>query len=86
MKRTICLVFLATGLAFSSGCSWGAAGFQRSDGMAKASFDLGCDESLIKVRELSEMSVGVSGCGRRARYELMDGQRWLLNSKIESAE
>ena len=78
-------ILILLGIFMSAGCATGAAHFRSRDGLGKAAFDLGCDESKLVVTELSSGSVGVSGCGRRGRYELVPPGQWLLNSRIDDA-
>lgn len=70
-------------LAASCASVNGTAGFRNHSGLEKAAFDLGCDKSELVVTEISDYSVGVAGCGQRARYERVDAVTWVLNSKIE---
>lgn len=49
-------------------------------GLEKASFDLRCDKERIDFTELSSWSMGVYGCGKRARYEFVQGTGWVLNA------
>ena len=49
-------------------------------GMEKAAFDMQCDKEKLDVVELSSISVGVRGCGKQARYEMLRSGEWVLNS------
>ncbi len=69
-----CLL-VALGLAFGSSCSMyktlGKDGFLRHMTpivKKQAAFDLQCSEADIQVVQLGEVSLGASGCNRRASY------------------
>ena len=49
-------------------------------GIEKAAFDMQCDKAKLDVVELSSISVGVRGCGKQARYEMLRSGEWILNS------
>ena len=54
-------------------------------GIEKAAFDMQCDRQKLDVVELSSISVGVRGCGKQARYEMLRNGEWVLNSAQEAS-
>ncbi|MFO0759414.1 MAG: hypothetical protein U0359_23170 [Byssovorax sp.] len=47
----------------------------------RASFDLSCPREQIVAQELgNHMTMGVSGCGKKATYVYTSDGRWLMNS------
>jgi hypothetical protein len=55
----------------------------------RASFDLQCDKEQLTSTKLDPVTVGVSGCGKRASYRLLGSVRsysWTLNSPVSLEE
>jgi hypothetical protein len=50
------------------GLSASACGASNDALRARAAFDLNCSEDKLAIVELSTMTHGVTGCGRRAAY------------------
>ncbi|MCY1034283.1 hypothetical protein OV207_22700 [Corallococcus sp. BB11-1] len=65
-------------------CSW------VPDVRARAQLDLGCARAQLKTSRLDPVTVGVTGCGKRASYRALGsvyGLTWTLNSAVtEDAE
>lgn len=74
--RTTTLALLATCAACGA---MGKSHFQ-TYGIDKAAFDLQCEKAQLDVVELSSTSVGVRGCGKQARYEMLRNGEWVMNS------
>ena len=67
-------------IVFGTACgSMGKPHFQ-TYGIEKAVFDMQCAKEKLDVVELSSISVGVRGCGRQGRYEMLRNGEWVLNS------
>lgn len=75
---TLTLVVASMALA-SSGCLGTNLDSFMATSMSKASFDLNCPEDQLQAKDL-QGSIGVSGCGRRARYVWVDGVGWTANT------
>lgn len=81
--KTYLIVGLAAFASLAACCatSYGRTGFITSgNGLKKASFDMQCAESQLEVIEISGDSVGVRGCDKQARYQLVGGAGWVLDS------
>ena len=48
----------------------------------QASFDLNCPTSKLKDQVLSKnyMDIGITGCGKRAKYKYVQGVGWVANT------
>lgn len=46
-------------------------------GMREASFELGCPEKDLMIQSLSQNTVGVTGCGKKAVYKAVVGAGWV---------
>jgi len=56
-----------------SGCAAKELSNFKAEGVKKAAFDLGCDESAVKYKEVNADEVTVDGCGKEATYRQKDG-------------
>jgi hypothetical protein len=56
------------------------------DVRGRASFDLQCDKEQLTSTKLDPVTVGVSGCGKRASYRLLGTRSytWTLNSPVSA--
>lgn len=67
-----------------SGCWTGlhgtARGFRSSGAIDRAAFEMDCPKEQLKITELGNASVGVSGCGKKQVYVDVLRQGWVLNS------
>ena len=81
-KMTVAVVLVAL-LAGVVGCrtippartmfSEGSSSWDVEEGISKAAFDMGCAKEQLQVVDLGRVTVGVTGCGKSARYELSNG-------------
>ena len=54
-------------------------------GLPKAAFDLECPQTDLEAKELTPGSVGVTGCGKRARYEYVGAAGgWVANAGADA--
>ena len=80
MSRSSQWISLVAFLFLGTACgSMGKPHFQ-AYAIEKAAFDMQCDKAKLDVVELSSTSVGVRGCGRQGRYEMLRNGDWVLNS------
>ena len=76
MRTTITLAALILG---TSAC-WNATENFRRNALPRAAFELDCPAAQLQITELSETTIGVSGCGKKAVYVSAPGARWLNNT------
>ncbi|MDP2343849.1 MAG: hypothetical protein Q8O67_23015 [Deltaproteobacteria bacterium] len=68
-------------LAAVAGCAYLAPKSHFDNYMLKrAAFELDCNESALKTEDIGSMSIGVTGCDRRAVYQLVPNVGWVLAS------
>jgi hypothetical protein len=79
MRSTIPLLFTAAASLATTHCATsGNLGELRT----RAAFDLACPSDSLQTHPLSERTVGVDGCGKRATYVwAYQNQSWILDSR-----
>jgi hypothetical protein len=90
--RSVAMAIVLAGCATTNS----ASSFQQTQGAKRAAFDLGCSQdqlqtTLVSGRQniagqpIDGMTVGVTGCGKKATYIWVDTKGWILNSPVQSA-
>lgn len=68
---------------FASGClGTNTESFMHPEGggITRAAFELDCPKEQLHVSDLGGMTMGVSGCGKKAVYKWVSGHGWVNNT------
>lgn len=85
MKSYSSAAVLLVGLAGCTPEVWSVERFDRprTGGLTRASFELECPKDQLQVVELATMTIGVTGCGKRAVYKWVEGTGWVNNTGVD---